>query len=695
MGHVIGIDLGTTNSCLATIENGSASVIASAEGRRTIPSVVSFSKDNIMVGSIARRQMAVSPKATVSSVKRFMGMTVEEVSDEMSSTSYDLVAGRNNAVRISIDGKEHSPEEISSLILSKIKEDAERYLGEEVKDAVITVPAYFNDAQRQATKHAAEIAGLNPLRLINEPTAAALAYGFNTDKDEMILVFDLGGGTLDVSILEIGDGVFDVIATYGDNHLGGDDFDRIIVEWILNKLKEDEKEVIRRSPSAMQRLYTAAEEAKIELSTLSETIINTPFLEQLDSNPIHIEVLITQDDLNTMSKNLLDKMLIPVKKAVKKANKEIGDIEHVILVGGMTRMPAIKDQVEKATGLKAHRGVNPDEAVALGAALQAGSLSGEIDDILLLDVIPLSLGIETYGSIMTRLIDANTTVPVKFVEVFSTAEDNQPSVEVHILQGEREMAYQNRSLGKVKLLGIPPAQAGVPQIEVSFDVSADGMLSVSGKDLGTGNHQKIQIKSTSGLTDEEIDEIKREALENRQGDLDIRAEAEEKITCEVVIHTVQKQIKENDLLEEDESNLLELIMNLETAISSEKHYTKIKSLRQELVTAAQDILKLDLNKESENIESSLADPDKEMYWSNIRSSDTKNSKDSTEGEDEENIVEENTDISNSKSIDNETASGAEAEKESVENSPSVDGSKKHINDVSNENEVDEEDVGLI
>lgn len=528
MGRIIGIDLGTTNSCVASLEGGQPTVLPSAEGGRTTPSVVAFSDEDRLVGTIAKRQAVTNPEKTVYSIKRFMGRKVSEVEQEQSIVPYKLVAGDSDAVRVMIDDQQLAPEEISALVLSKLKHDAEAYLGDSVDKAVVTVPAYFNDAQRQATKNACEVAGLEVLRLVNEPTAAALAYGLGQEGEQKILVFDLGGGTFDVSVLEMGEGVFEVLATKGDNHLGGDDFDKMIVDWLVAGFQTEKGIDLSADAAALQRLYEAAEKAKIELSSAPKTQISLPFISASQSGPEHLEVNLERSQLDDLCADLVERLVEPTIQALKDAELTAADIDHILLVGGMTRMPAVQNKVRELTGKDPHHGVNPDEAVALGAAIQAGVLGGEVDDVLLLDVTPLSLGIETKGGITTQLIIANTTIPARQTETFTTAEDNQPSVEIHIVQGEREMAIDNRSLGRLQLLGIPPAQAGVPQIEVTFDIDADGILSVSARDLGTGVSQEMRLESSTGLSRDEIDKMREDAKSHADTDRAQRRIAEQR-----------------------------------------------------------------------------------------------------------------------------------------------------------------------
>ncbi len=565
MGKTIGIDLGTTNSCVAVLTGGEPEVLPNAEGGRTTPSVVGFAKTGErLVGAVAKRQAVTNPENTVFSIKRFMGRKFAEVDEEMKIVPYEVVRGANGDARVHADGKEYSPPEISAMILQKLKADAEAFLGETVTEAVITVPAYFNDAQRQATRDAGKIAGLEVKRIINEPTAAALAYGLDKSAEETILVFDLGGGTFDVSVLEIADGVFEVKATAGDNHLGGDNFDKAIVDWMAAEFKRDNGIDLAADKMALQRLYEAAEKAKIELSSTANAQINLPFITADASGPKHLDLTLSRAKLEELAADLLDRLDGPTKQAIADSGKA-GAIDHIVLVGGMTRMPAVQERVTKLTGKEPHKGVNPDEVVAVGAAIQAGVLAGEVKDVLLLDVTPLSLGIETKGGVFTRLIERNTTIPTRKSEVFSTAEDSQSQVEIHVLQGEREMASYNKTLGKFQLVGLPPAPRGVPQIEVAFDIDANGIVNVSAKDLGSGNQQQIRIEASSGLSDDEIRKMVSDAESHADDDKRLRALAEARNNAEARAHEGERQLKEHgDVIDE------ELTRDLEGAIAAAK-----------------------------------------------------------------------------------------------------------------------------
>ena len=546
MAKIIGIDLGTTNSCVSVMEGGEPVVIANDEGRRTTPSVVAFLKNGERkVGDPAKRQAITNPENTISSVKRFMGRRFNEITEEKSHWSYKIVQGENDTVRVDIDGRMYTPQEISAMVLQKMKKTAEDYLGTEVTDAVITVPAYFNDAQRQATKEAGEIAGLNVRRIVNEPTAAALAYGLDKKNiEQKIAVFDLGGGTFDISVLDLGDGVFEVKSTNGDTHLGGDDFDKVIMDFLADEFKKQEAIDLRKDPMALQRLKEAAEKAKVELSSSSETEINLPYITAVDGVPKHLVLKLTRAKFESLADNLFARCLKPCEIALKDAGYSVSQIDEVILVGGSSRIPKIQEIVEKFFGKKPNRSVNPDEVVAIGAGIQGAVLTGDVKDVLLLDVTPLNLGIETLGGVMTTMISSNTTIPTKKTEVYSTASDNQPGVQIHVLQGERPMAPQNKSLGMFNLDGIPPAPRGVPQIEVTFDIDANGILNVSAKDKGTGKEQKIRIEAGSGLTKEEIEKMKAEAKANEASDKIEKDRVEKLNEADSLIFQTEKQLKE-------------------------------------------------------------------------------------------------------------------------------------------------------
>ncbi|MFA7380446.1 MAG: molecular chaperone DnaK [Bacteroidia bacterium] len=599
MGKIIGIDLGTTNSCVAVMEGNEPVVISNAEGKRTTPSIVAFMKDGERkVGDPAKRQAITNPRNTIFSIKRFMGNSFDQVTVETKRVPYSVEKGDNNTPRVNIDGRMFTPQEISAMILQKMKKTAEDYLGHEVTEAVITVPAYFNDAQRQATKEAGEIAGLNVKRIINEPTAAALAYGLDKkNKEQKIVVFDCGGGTHDVSVLELGDGVFEVKSTDGDTHLGGDDFDQKIIDWLVQEFKDENGGLdLSKDPMALQRLKEAAEKAKVELSSAATTEINLPYIMPVDGIPKHLVRSLSRAKFEQLVDDLIQRTIAPCKTALQNAGYSTSDIDEVILVGGSTRIPAIQAAVEKFFGKAPNKGVNPDEVVAIGASIQGGVLTGEVKDVLLLDVTPLSLGIETMGGVMTKLIEANTTIPSKKSETFSTASDNQPSVEIHVLQGERPMARDNRTIGRFHLDGIPPAPRGVPQVEVTFDIDANGILHVSAKDKGTGKEQKIRIESSSGLSKEEIEKMKKEAEANAESDRKAKEEVEKLNTADALVFSTEKQLKEyGDKIPAEKKTAIEEAKEELKKAHADKNFADIDSATEKLnaawTAASEDLYK--------------------------------------------------------------------------------------------------------